>query len=553
MKNIKKILALLVAVLMIAVSMGALAADGDITPDTPIKITGLEEGDQVTLYKVIKWTDGGVGWEPAAGFEALREYEDDGKTVKADCPFAKIVGGTLGEAEVKAITDIINGSPKPTAVSGSPFDVGSDKTFEKTIAAGEAGMYIALIKPAKAGTMYNPIVVSSNYGGSEGNNEIDSSEKLGALAKKDTTTVTKTATEYDHDAGDEVTFTITTTIPTYADVYTDPFFNVSDKLSTGLVLIPSSITVTTDPVVASTVKDTANDKFTVEFDSAGIKALETPSAVTITYKATLTTDAPTNVNEENNTVTVEYSNNPNDKTGKGVLKDGTNHYTFDLDGTVFGNSSYRTGELVKVGKDANGSDILAMKELSNESSHSALEGATFGLYTDEACTKPYKNKIGDTEYTWDHITSDANGLMGMDGMTGIKGLDAGKYYFKEISAPAGYIKDTRTYTIEITTVVEDVDVTETVEGQTVTYKVPTLKSYKVTVNGAESSYTMTLSGPAVSKVTPADSSTEIVNTKGVELPSTGGVGTTIFYIGGSILVLAAVILLVTKRRMSAGE
>jgi len=36
-------------------------------------------------------------------------------------------------------------------------------------------------------------------------------------------------------------------------------------------------------------------------------------------------------------------------------------------------------------------------------------------------------------------------------------------------------------------------------------------------------------------------------------PSTGGMGTTILYIGGSILVLAAVILLVTKRRMSADE
>jgi len=37
------------------------------------------------------------------------------------------------------------------------------------------------------------------------------------------------------------------------------------------------------------------------------------------------------------------------------------------------------------------------------------------------------------------------------------------------------------------------------------------------------------------------------------LPSTGGIGTTLFYIGGGILVLAAVILLVTKRRMNAND
>ena len=45
----------------------------------------------------------------------------------------------------------------------------------------------------------------------------------------------------------------------------------------------------------------------------------------------------------------------------------------------------------------------------------------------------------------------------------------------------------------------------------------------------------------------------VENNKGTVLPSTGGIGTTIFYIGGSILVLAAAILLITKRRMSNND
>ena len=45
----------------------------------------------------------------------------------------------------------------------------------------------------------------------------------------------------------------------------------------------------------------------------------------------------------------------------------------------------------------------------------------------------------------------------------------------------------------------------------------------------------------------------IDNLKGTVLPSTGGIGTTLFYVGGSILVLAAVILLVTKRRMANND
>ena len=46
---------------------------------------------------------------------------------------------------------------------------------------------------------------------------------------------------------------------------------------------------------------------------------------------------------------------------------------------------------------------------------------------------------------------------------------------------------------------------------------------------------------------------QVENRKGSVLPSTGGIGTTLFYIGGSILVLAAVILLVTKRRMANND
>ena len=45
----------------------------------------------------------------------------------------------------------------------------------------------------------------------------------------------------------------------------------------------------------------------------------------------------------------------------------------------------------------------------------------------------------------------------------------------------------------------------------------------------------------------------IENGSGQTLPSTGGIGTTIFYIGGSVLVLAAAILLITKRRMSSND
>lgn len=44
---------------------------------------------------------------------------------------------------------------------------------------------------------------------------------------------------------------------------------------------------------------------------------------------------------------------------------------------------------------------------------------------------------------------------------------------------------------------------------------------------------------------------QVINQTGAELPSTGGIGTRIFYVVGSIMVIAAAVLLVTKKRMSS--
>ena len=45
----------------------------------------------------------------------------------------------------------------------------------------------------------------------------------------------------------------------------------------------------------------------------------------------------------------------------------------------------------------------------------------------------------------------------------------------------------------------------------------------------------------------------VVNKAGTELPSTGGMGTTVFYVLGAVLVVGAGVLLVTKKRMSQSE
>ena len=153
----------------------------------------------------------------------------------------------------------------------------------------------------------------------------------------------------------------------------------------------------------------------------------------------------------------------------------------------------------------------------------------------------------------------------------ISGLDAGTYYLKELTAPAGFIKDPHTYTIEITTSKKTVKITEyykvdsngnvdwkqeATAGYTAfEYETEVLEWYKVTVDGVEAA-THWFTNPGNStEITWTETSanevpSSIVNTKGVELPSTGGMGTTLFYIIGSVLVICAGIVLVTRRRMS---
>ena len=101
-----------------------------------------------------------------------------------------------------------------------------------------------------------------------------------------------------------------------------------------------------------------------------------------------------------------------------------------------------------------------------------------------------------------------------DGLININGLDAGTYYLKEIKAPDGY--NTLTEPVTLTIAAEH---TET--------------SIKVGL-GTVDSGTMT-------KI--------VINNSGVVLPSTGGMGTTIFYVVGGLLMVGAAVLLVTKKRM----
>lgn len=589
MKRMKKIVSVLLAAIMVlGMSMTTFASSlptGNLTVDESISVGGLQQGDTVNFYKVLEWND---GWKATSDFkDALTDAEWEAVIGNKDTA-GEISADVAGKLGTRAGTEGITVKYPTTANTEDEQTVSSsEKTYKAVVSPVEAGLYIAIITPSKTGYTYNPVFVAADYSRNSTNGITLEAGKLSyspaAIAKLNVVTVDKTASTVEDQnedqkpdtvaAGDTVSFNIKTVIPGFADNYTKPVFKVTDNLSTGLELKAKS-EYDSEPEQIGNIKlvspvidsknytitvDGDNKGFTINFTSDYLKTVKTATDVVITYDAIVTTDAPKSVNQEDNTVTVNFSNAPSDEEGHGVLKDKTNHYTFDIDGDLFGNDPYKATEVVKIGVNKDGKEITETRDLANGNKVGALQGAEFKLYKTENSAKDedesqlYTNKLFNGL-----VTSD------IDGRISIKGLDAGTYWLKETKAPDGYIKATDPVKIEIDATIEEVEVTETIEGKEVTYKTNVLKSYVVKINDVQTaSYTIT-NNATTTKITEVNKgdqegdtnvgddldSGKIKNTQGVELPSTGGIGTTIFYVVGAILVIGAGILLVAKKRMS---
>ena len=117
---------------------------------------------------------------------------------------------------------------------------------------------------------------------------------------------------------------------------------------------------------------------------------------------------------------------------------------------------------------------------------------------------------GWVEMTGDKVPTEAATFVTPEnGKLDIDGLDLGTYYLRETKAPDGY--NLLADPIEITIV-------DNAGGSALAPKVEIPVEY-------------------------------VENSSGVELPSTGGMGTTIFYTLGGLLAVGAVVLLVTKKRV----
>lgn len=585
MKNFKKLMALVIAGAMLLGAMNFTALADDAPYDSKLVITGLEQGDTVYFYQVLGWEDANGNWD--GGWK----YQGNFIPLSTTYPVDQATGITVS-------AEMAGDLARAAQTSDLKAQGTADANGKVTVDAPAAGMYVALIQSNNVDIVYNPVIVSADYNPDNASASWEVAMSAGtysdeAAAKKSKLEIKKSASTVEGmgddelaattAVGDTVTFTVNTTIPGYGTVYEEPQFILKDTLS-ALKLVTGTVSIAgmSDGTEYDLVENQDGSGYTITFKSNYLTTLKTPKNITVTYDALVTVDAVKNINFETNEVEIDYSHNPADEDDLKAQKDTTQHYTFTIDANNLGDTTSQIGksgsEIIKVGVDSAGRPITESKtwSLVTEGAHqqSPLAGAHFKLYRNAACTEEYKpkNAAGVEQAPLD-IVSDPNGRLL------ISGLDAGDYWLKETEAPAGYIKAQEAVHFKIEATIEDKDITEYYQydgngGITWTsddksndaawtkyeYSTPILTSYKVLVGDpGEEAAKHTFSNTGVStgiKWESSDTGTyeapaSIVNKRGVELPSTGGMGTTMFYAIGAILVLGAGILLVSKRRMAA--
>lgn len=293
----------------------------------------------------------------------------------------------------------------------------------------------------------------------------------------------------DADIGQTVNFKSTITAQAGAENYV-----FHDTMSAGLTYTGvTGITLNGTAVDASNytvVTEGLTDgcTFEVRFTQAFCDTLKANDQIVISYTATLNENAKVGLEGNLNKSKLSYGDSSNTKTTPGST---TTTYTWDLDVLKYAN-----GDESKVLQDAK--FVLLNKEKNKVAT--IVNGKLTGWVAVPAAGQ-------DGTITWPAntvLTTNANGKIEIDG------LDADTYYLREVEAPAGYNK-----------LANDVE---------------------VIITGATT---------VEEKLTYTTVVAKINNQSGTELPSTGGIGTTIFYVVGGILVVGAVVLLVTKKRMNS--
>lgn len=525
----KKTISLLIAlVLILGLAMPAFAAD------TTLNISG-GEGRTFNAYKLM---DASVDSEGGNYFYAVNDtYRDllaaciaNGGAVSEEAKTDEAIIAALKDLDDAAMRKLAD-SVYRSLLAGN---YAADATFNGTAATLPQGYWLIAdvtdLSGSESGS--NSLVMVDTVGDKEVTiaTKLDVPEMVKKVDDKNDSNTSEDGETWqdsaDYDIGDAVPYQITVTLPNNIENYETYYFLISDRASKGLTFNADSFAITVGGAsktigaegvtgVDFNYSMTTNEagETTLKLYPAGNDMLKVGAknnnTVVFTYTCTLNENAVFGAAGNPNVAYLEYSNNPYD-TGDG---EGSHGKTPDDVCIVF---TYKT--------------IFNKVDGNN----APLAGADFELYkfvVDAAGTETYNGNTGSWVMDDSKVVTD-----------GVKftfsGLDDGNYKLIETVTPAGYNglpEEGLFFTITAEHVVEFDAYSE---------------SLLTSLNGTEDvAGTITLTP----NVTEGELESTVVNQSGAELPSTGGIGTTIFYVLGTILVIGTAVLMITKKRMGVEE
>lgn len=343
----------------------------------------------------------------------------------------------------------------------------------------------------------------------------------------------------DYDIGDTVPFKIVASVPLAGELarYDDYEFIIHDQIDAGLTIDTSSIKVYHSADKASTTKllnaDTAagyvlnteavvatgGGSFTVSFtDLKSVDAVKAGGGyIVVTFDAALNANAKIGATGNRNDTYLEFSNNPATGGRGSTAHDKVIVFTYELDNDKVDGKNEPLADAEFVLLSADGAKVAQVN----------ADTGRVEAWIDQpdALTQDYD--------AWTALNAGNNVILKSDtnGDFNVIGLDEGAYKLLEIKAPSGYNK-----------LDEEIDLTITASTDLVqdwnNYNTSPLTDLDITVGEHTEE-----GAPATGVVT-----NTVVNESGTTLPETGGIGTTIFYVLGGLLVAGAVALLVTRRR-----
>lgn len=534
-KLLKQLLAVTTAIMMAITLLPAMAnaeatidytKKGSITINktTGNKDEGLNDA-KFALYKIADFTNGfneednllvQIPNKTTKVGDLLNLSESDQKTVAS--AFATVVPDE-NKVDEKT-TETVNGK-KGVAVFGkddnneNTLDVGYYLVVETDTPQGYVAstpFFVAIPQAnntSKFGEENNTAATGWDYDitATPKNQKVTIGKKITSITDKGTIVNGQKATV---KVGDEVGYTITSISPQYTDEYFNynketeadklPVYKITDTLSSGLQYVANSLEVkiagktealTKDTDYTLVPEDNNDNNIAITFTQEFLKNESYKGKeVTVTYNAKVLPSAAV-TNPNTNKVELSYTNKPGSET-KGVKsKDIPELYTYGL------------------------------KVYKKDSNDVALTGAKFKLYKvgkDKQKTQ-ITNLAGMVNGVMTAKKAEVNGEMKDTNEFIFSGLDVGDYELEEVESPKGYTLLTDTIKFSI--------------GDTQ----PDGKLDSAT--GAEIE---TNTGYAKINVT---------NKKGFNLPSTGGMGTYIFTIGGLVVMAGAVLLLVSSKKKRA--